>query len=202
MKGLSILLASLVLASTALAAEHHQHGKELPSAAPSSQSVFQLGSRWKDSQGRKVKLAELGGMPLVVAMVYTSCQAACPMTVADLRRIEKGLPEDLRKHVRFVLVSFDPARDTPAKLRRFGEAHDLRAPQWRLLTGSESDVRDLAAVLGVQYRSDGKGDFVHSNLIHVLGPDGVIKHVQSGLGQSPDESVRVLKELLVSTQER
>ena len=57
-------------------------------------------------------------------------------------------------------------------------------------------MRELAALLGVNYRKDARGHYAHSNILTVLNPGGEIVHQQLGLNQSPDESVKQLLHLL------
>lgn len=158
-----------------------------------SESLYALASRWTDARGAKLTLSTFRGHPVVVAMVYTSCQASCPLVVSDLQAVEAKLSPKLREQTRFVLVSFDPARDTPARLLEFATARKLDLSRWTLLTGSEDAVRELAAVLGVRYRPTGTGDYLHSNVITVLGRDGVARHRQTGLRQDPAPTVAALE---------
>ena len=152
-------------------------------AAPASDfSVYDLESRWTDQAGRERALGSLGGRVQVVAMVYTTCAHTCPMILAELKRVEAGLPEAERARVGFVLVSLDPARDTPARLASFASGARLEPAAWTLLTGSEDGVRELAALLGIRYRAEADGQFSHANSYLVLDADGRIVHRQEGLG--------------------
>ena len=66
---------------------------------------------------------------------------------------------------------------------------------WNLLSGSADDVLEVAALLGVRYKQDATGQFMHSNLITILNSDGEIVHQQTGLNQDIGASVRILKQL-------
>lgn len=177
---------------------HHRMAKptEEPADPPSTDSLYQLTSRWTDSQGRQLPFTSLRGQPVVLVMFYASCEAICPLLLKDAQRIERALTPAQRAQVRFVAVSFDPQRDTPAKLAAYAKQRGLDAARWTLLQGEEDDVEELAAVLGMRFRPTGTGDFVHTNLITVLGPDGVVRARQVGLGQSVEPAVTVLTGLL------
>ena len=125
-------------------------------------------------------LASLRGQPIVVALFFASCEYACPVLVNDLQRLRAALPAAVREQTRFVLVSFDVARDTPAALAAYRAKTALDAG-WTLLRGEATDVQDLAMLLGVNYKQDARGQFAHSNLFTVLNPDGEIAHQQPGL---------------------
>jgi protein SCO1/2 len=149
------------------------------------QSIYQLGSRWARQDGKQVSLGSLKGHYVIMAMIYTSCQGACPLIIADLKKMDRAIPRDRRSKVRFALFSLDPARDTVAKLKAYALVHDLDLHRWSLYHGKESDVRALSAVLGFQYRKDADGGFEHSNLITLLDPVGRIAAQLSGIGQDP-----------------
>jgi protein SCO1/2 len=165
--------------------------RDLAAGEPSGFSIYHAGSRWTDQTGTALRLADLAGKPQVVAMVYTSCAYACPRIMLDMKRIEGELG-GRADEVRFVLVSIDPERDTPERLAEFAAGSRLDPDRWTLLTGSEGDVLELAALLGVQYRQTSPGEWVHSNLITVLDREGVVVHRQLGLGTDPSETLKVL----------
>lgn len=152
-------------------------------------SVYELGSAWRDQTGRVRELASLRGAPRVLAFVYTHCSAACPITIAELKRIAAVTPAAAE----VVLVSLDPSRDTPEQLARYAAEHGL-TQRWTLLSGSDASVRDLAATLGVRYERLSSEDLAHGNVLTVLDAEGQMVHQQSGLDGS-EETVRVLREL-------
>ena len=153
----------------------------LPAGAPlSARSLYQLDAAWTDDEGRTVTLASLRGQPVVVAMFFARCEYACPVLVNDLQRLQAALPAAARGQTRFVLVSFDFARDTPAVLAAYRAKAALDAG-WTLLRGGAAEVQDLAMLLGVNYKQDARGQFAHSNLFTVLNSDGEIAHQHPGL---------------------
>ena len=162
--------------------------------APSGDSLYGLTGTWTDQGGKALQLASFAGRPVVVAMIYTSCRAACPLTVADMRAIEKKLDAATQSRVHFVLVSFDPARDAPAALQRLALEQGLDLGRWTLLTGTADDVRDLAAVLGMKIRPV-HGEFVHSSIITILDARGVIAKQTLGVREDPTVVAAMIKEL-------
>ncbi len=166
-----------------------------PAAALTGKSIYQIDSTWTTDAGQPFKLATLRGRPQIVAMFFTWCSNACPITVSDMKRIEGALPEALRVRVGFTLVSFDPARDQPENLRVYRKRRSLDPARWTLLRGEPADVAELAARLGMKYRDGARGQFAHSNLITVLNPDGEIVHQQIGLNQNIDETVNLIQQM-------
>lgn len=146
----------------------------------SAASLYQLDATFTTDAGARFTLGELRGRPVIVTMFFASCTYACPLIVADLTRVRDSLPLDVRDRAALVLDSFDPARDTPAALRKYREDR-LLGEQWILLHASPATVRELAALLGVKYKPEADGQFAHSNLFTVLNPVGEIVHQRAGL---------------------
>jgi protein SCO1/2 len=166
-------------------------GKEIAVAPFSKESVYQLDGRFTDDSGRPFVLGSLRGRPVVLDMFFASCGYACPLTVTDMLSLQQRLPADLRARVVFVLVSFDVVRDTPEALAKYRAQRQLGG-NWILLHGDDDSVRELAALLGVQYRATADGAFSHSNQIVVLNREGEIVHERKGLQGGLDETALAL----------
>lgn len=148
-------------------------------------SVYDLDGSWHDQSGAVRSLASLRGTPVLLAMIYTHCTATCPLAVSELKRIAA-----LEPGVRLVLVSLDPARDDTKRLARYAADRALDSSRWTLLTGSDADVRDLAATLSVRYRRVTPDDLAHSNLITLLDREG--RMVRQVSGQMDDAAITEL----------
>jgi protein SCO1 len=164
-------------------------------AAFTDKSLYQVESMWTSDAQKQVKLGELAGKPQVVLMFFSHCTTACPVLINDLQRIRAGLLPDERAAVGFTLVSLDPARDTPSALADYRKAWNLPA-DWTLLSGKNDDVLELAALLGIQYKPIGDGQYAHSNVITVLNAKGEIVHQQVGLSGDVGETVRQIQKIL------
>lgn len=187
-------LASLFLAAPALsAASGHACCEAAPAAAAplSDRSLYQLDAVWTDDTGAAVKLADLRGRPVVLAMFFASCTYACPILVHDLQAIRDALPAETRARTRFVLVSFDSDRDTAAALHAYRGKLELDAG-WTLLRGADADIQELAMLLGVKYRRNANGDFSHSNLVTILNAQGEIALQREGLRGETGPAVRAI----------
>jgi protein SCO1/2 len=159
-----------------------------PAAAIPGESIYQLPLQLTLQDGRQMPLAALRGQPLLVTMFYTTCQGVCPLMAFTLRRTMAALPEAERARMRVLMVSFDPARDSPEALRGFAELNSLKGPAWLLARTEENDVRELAAVLGIRYRQLPGGMFSHSAIITLLDADGLIR-TQTGTLQETDPAL-------------
>jgi protein SCO1/2 len=105
-------------------------------------------------------------------MFYGSCPVACPLIVSHIKQIEAGLPDRARADLRVLLVSFDPAHDTPPVLAAIATARGVDTTRWSFATGSDDDVRQIAAVLHVTYRPLPTGGFAHDSVLTVLDREG------------------------------
>lgn len=162
------------------------------SLAPlTAKSLYQVDSTWTDDSGRTVSLASLRGRPVVLAMFFANCEYACPVLVSDMQRLRESLPAAVRDRAQFVLVSFDPARDTPAALKAYRAKASLDAG-WTLLHGDAEAVQELAMLLGVKYKQDARGQFSHSNLITVLNDEGEIAYQRAGLMGDVSEAAKAV----------
>jgi protein SCO1/2 len=109
-----------------------------------------------------------------------------------LSRQAAALPENVRTNAGFVLISFDSERDTPEALAAYRKIHGLGA-NWTLLRGGPDDVLEFAALVGVKFKKDLRGQFAHSNVITVLDPNGKIVSQQIGLNRDPAPVVDALR---------
>lgn len=161
----------------------------------SEASIFNLTSKWHTEEGNEILLKDLKGKTLVVVMIYTSCKAACPRLVADMRHIEAKIPAKNINNVQFALVSIDPETDTPQRLKAFAIENEMDGAQWTFLQGTESGVREFANVLSVKYKEISPIDFSHSNIISVFNSKGELQYQQEGLGVDNKDTIETILQL-------
>ena len=167
--------------------------RELP-----SNSVYRLDLALVDQNARASKLADLRGGPVLIAMFYSSCKYVCPLIIDTLQRTERALSDGERAHLRIVMVSFDPKRDTPAVLKNVAVERHVDQTRWQLTRTEAIGVRKLAAVLDVQYREAGNGDFNHSSVITLLDADGRIVARSDRMGELDSTLLAALQHTLAS----
>ena len=163
--------------------------KERTDRAYSDMSIYNLPSTWTTQNGTDIQLKDLQGDVLVMVMIYTSCKAACPRLVADMRNIEERLPEHSKKNVKMIFVSIDPETDTPERLKSFAQENLMDGDPWLFLRSTEENTREFAAVLSVSYKEISPMDFSHSNIISVFDPNGEMIFQQEGLGVNSDNTI-------------
>jgi protein SCO1/2 len=116
-------------------------------------SLWALPGEFVDEQGRPRRLAEFAqpGAPVtVVAMEYTECRFVC--SISWRRLVDLQAEADRRgQQLRFLILSLDPAHDTPALWREYRQMRGLKLDNWVFLTGSRA-ATDLAVQrLGVHW---------------------------------------------------
>ncbi|HOZ86062.1 MAG TPA: SCO family protein [Niabella sp.] len=170
-QSLFLLLLSLILFSC----KQEKTNKELP-----SDSIFHLTSEWQNQKGDSLKLNDLRGKTLVVVMIYTSCKAACPLLVADMKKIEKKIKPNNLDKISLVLVSIDPETDTPQRLAEFAKTGGMSAPHWVFLRSNEASTQEFANVLSMKYKKISPIDFSHSNIISIFNTTGELIMQEEG----------------------
>jgi protein SCO1/2 len=165
------LIAAAITIATALGCTDASRADE-PAAREAQPTIYPLHVSLHDQDGAPIGLDAFRGHPVVVSMFYASCPTACPLIVMHVKQIESKLTPEARADVRVLLVSFDPEHDTPAALRDAAEGHHVDLARWKLATGPDDDVRQIAAALGVSYRRTPGGGFAHDSVISVLDREG------------------------------
>ncbi|MDQ3721472.1 MAG: SCO family protein [Actinomycetota bacterium] len=119
----------------------------------------------RDEYGKKLRLTDMRGKPVVVTFLYTTCRDTCPLT-ADQIRVAL---DDLGHDVPVVAVSVDPANDTPRRARTFALKHSMRG-RMRWALGSAAELQRLWRAYGIQPQSD---DAEHTASTILLDGEGV-----------------------------
>lgn len=201
MKKLILLLLSVITISACNQAEEKKVPAEkeveattnlAENSALPELSIYNLPSTWTTQDNEDIQLEDLRGNVLVMVMIYTSCKAACPRLIADMRNIEKQVPAEALKKTKFIMVSIDPETDTPQRLNAFAKENEMEDDHWMFLRGTPEDTREFATVLAVSYKKISPIDFSHSNIISVFDEDGVLVHQQEGLGVDNTETVKAI----------
>ena len=147
------------------------HSTETPAPLPGD-SLYQLDIPVTDQSGNTYPWAQGRGHVRVVSMFYTSCRYVCPLLVDTLKSVEHGVPEALRGGLHLSLISFDPARDDVMALASVATKRTLDPARWQLLRMDAEHVRELAAVLDIQYRQTPDGEFNHASRLVLLDAEG------------------------------
>ncbi|TWC28397.1 cytochrome oxidase Cu insertion factor (SCO1/SenC/PrrC family) [Pseudomonas sp. SJZ079] len=105
--------------------------------------------------GRTVHLYEdlLKGKLVAINMIFTSCPDSCPLSTANLARVQRLLGDQAGQDIHFYSISIDPEHDTPDVLKAYAEKFHA-APGWLFLTGKPDDIRLAQKKLGLWSSTD------------------------------------------------
>jgi protein SCO1/2 len=188
MKGLLLLVASLLLAGAACAAT------PLP-----GDSIYNLPVQLTTQDGQSQMLSARRGRPQLVTMFYTQCQMVCPMIIDSLRLTRNALEPAVRSQVDLLAVSFDPANDDVATLRSYAAKRKLDPRVWTLARAAPAQVRQLSGVLGLQYRQLPDGEFNHSSELILLDADGRIVGRTAVIGKLDPAFVKTVNQAVAKS---
>ena len=151
-----------------------------------------------DHTGTPVTDADFGDQLTVVYFGFTYCPDFCPTQLALIARALDLLGEEAAG-IQPVLITIDPARDTPEALADYV---DLFHPSMVGLTGTEEQVAAAVDAYRAYYAridlEDGGYTMDHSTLTYVMGPDGSnVAIYPHGLG--PEIMADHLRSLLAET---
>ena len=142
-----------------------------------------------NQHGERVRLSDLAGNAVMLFFGYTFCPDICPATLARMRSVKAALPpEDAARFVG-VLVSVDPARDTPERLGEYVEFFDSGFVG---LTGGEDELQSVARRYGAQFEiPEGQPEdsylVNHSTIGYLIDPAGQVRALY--FGEEPIEEM-------------
>lgn len=82
---------------------------------------------------------------VLINVIFTNCQDACPMQTQKLQMVRQQLKEYFGSRILFLSLSVDPKRDNPAMLKTFADKQHANVDGWKFLTAEE---RVMSNVLG------------------------------------------------------
>ncbi len=140
----------------------------------------------------------------LMAMVYTHCPDICPMTTHNMYLVQQKLTDDLKDKVTFVVISFDPNRDTPNVLKKFAEIRDLTFDKWSLLSGDNKNTKEVMLKFDIKaipsdssYDENGELSYnvIHTDRISLIDQNGRLRSNYKGSTANLDMILEDIKYL-------
>lgn len=156
-------------------------------------SIYHLPVELTDQSGAQHRLDVHRDHPVLITMFYGSCPVACPLLIDTLRALEPAIGAPERAHVRVLMISIDPDRDSVAALAKLAKERRIDTARWTVARADPASVRKIAAVLNIQYRQLPDGSFNHSSVITLLTTQGEIAAQSSVLGKPDPALVEALR---------
>jgi protein SCO1/2 len=154
---------------------------------PNGESIGNLPLKLMDEENRTFIFKNISAKKVVLAFAYTSCTYACPLIVNKMKAIQtKYLEQGI--NAEYILISFDPEKDTSDVLKKYKLKSNLDLPNWHFLTGSDAEIKKAIMIFGLKVKRDNKtGMIEHDNKIFLFSVDGTLKTTLDGLEASLEE---------------
>ena len=198
------LIGGLVLATSAVG---HEEEPRIDRDAALARSEAVIGrvvdGTFFRSDGETFRLADYRGKPLVISLIYTSCNTICPATTQALRgAVDRARAAVGSDAFNVLTIGFDVRNDTPPRLADFARVQGIaREPAWAVAGGEVAEMEAFLDEVGFSYAPTA-GGFDHLTRTTILDADGgVYRHVYGD--QFPMQVfVEPLKELVLETSLR
>ena len=126
-----------------------------------------------DHRGLSFTRDDLTDRWTLVFFGFTHCPDICPTTMAELAELKSQLADTEASDARVVMVSVDPARDTPDRLAQYVPYFH---PDFIGVTGEFADILSVAQRLNAPFRKvsepDGGYQMEHSANVMLMNPRG------------------------------
>jgi len=137
------------------------------------------------------------GKVLLVYFGYVNCPDVCPISMAAGAAALNVLTATERSRTKMIMVSVDPERDTPARLKEYVAYFH---PEMTGAVGTAAELAAIANSFGIGYvrqptRPDGSYAVDHSSQTFVVGPDGKLMELLP-LGVGGDQVAAAVRRLL------
>jgi protein SCO1/2 len=129
-----------------------------------------------DQHNQPFSLEQEKGKIAIVYFGYTYCPNYCPTTLTDMQKVKDVLGDDAAK-IDVILVTVDPARDTPERLKEYLDFFD---PTFIGLSGKPEQIEALYApyaVVANQQPADASGQYLvdHSTSLYAIDQEGNLR---------------------------
>ncbi len=139
-----------------------------------------------DQDGRSLRVSDLGGRPIALSFLYTRCTNPnkCPLVAVQMARLHRLLEaEGLDSRVRLMIMTYDPAFDTPERLKQYGLHHGLRfTPDVLMLRPDDREKDRFLDRLQVAVNYNAEGVNLHGLQLYLFDDRGrFVRRYQSVL---------------------
>ncbi len=164
-------------------------------APPINENFAQIGKDIPDftltnQDGKRISIKDFKGKALAITFIYAKCPLPdyCIRMSTNFSDLANQLAAnaDLKDKVNLLSISFDPANDTPEKLKSYGLGYMGKGATslgvWQLAVGKDAEVQKIADFFGLRYEVDptNKTQINHSLRTAVIGPDGKVTKIFPG----------------------
>lgn len=120
-----------------------------------------------DQLGRRVSLSQYRGRVTILTFLSSTCHPTCPLIAQQIR----GALDELGSSVPTLIVSADPAADTPARVRRFLSEASLNG-RVEYLTGTRAELQPIWHAYDIVPAQLGNANSPHAASVLLIDPAG------------------------------
>lgn len=159
------------------------------------------------ASGEASRLHEvLEGRLVVLSFIFTHCAdpAGCPLASFVMRQVGRRAAAEasLANRLRLVSLSFDPTRDTPARMQAYAETLRAGGLDWQFLTASsEAAIAPTLKAYGQSVIKDpAGGSYSHQLRVFLIDEEGNVRNEYSTSFLHAETVIADLKTLVQETR--
>lgn len=138
-----------------------------------------------NQDGKTIHLPDYRGKAVLITFVDAQCKTDCPLITARFQKVNDLLAKDPEAWAdsRLIVISLDPAHDTPPMLRKYGlpylDGNASGFSHWEFADTTPAGLKRLATAFGVSYRTV-NDDIVHTMETSLISPSGTLEQTWDG----------------------
>ena len=179
-----------------------------PNAPPIDERFVQIGKEIPEftltnQDGKRISTKDFKGKAWALTFIYARCPLpdyCIKMSTNFSDAALQIMKSDVKDKYRLLSISFDPANDTPEKLRKYGQGYLGKDAKpdfsvWQLAAGSDAEVKKIANFFGLRYETDANDKTIinHSLRTAVISPEGKVTKIFSGNEWTANDLLGALK---------
>jgi len=114
-----------------------------------------------NQSGRKVRLSDYRGKPLVISMIYTHCPFVCATTTRNLSALKLSRDALGADSFGVLTIGFDTENDTPKAMDDFAKRMEVKLTNWEFVSADAKTIKKLSKELGFVFFPSPEGGFEH-----------------------------------------
>jgi protein SCO1/2 len=157
----------------------------------------------RNQDGRPIHLGQFRGRALLLTFIYTRCPSPefCPRVTRNFAAIEKQLAANpaLYAKTHLLSVSFDPAYDTPERLRAYGAPYlgsgaKNAFAHWEFAVPQKPVLAEMARFFDLGMSQNADATITHTLSTTLIGPDGKVVRFYPGNEWTADQILVELRQ--------
>lgn len=152
--------------------------------------------------GQAETFSTLGPNVKLVEFIYLNCPDICPATTINMVQIQNELKKQnvFGSQVKFVSITFDPERDTPAALKNYASKLKMDLTGWNMYRGSVADTQKVLKDFNIFAEKQSDGFFIHpTNSLFLVDKNNNVRKIYT-MGQDMQND-QIIKDIIQLTKD-